>query len=374
MKILYLAGRWDPTEQNEYSGSDYGAYHMLKKQPGVELFLVGPIEDKPNLIELVIFRIYHKLFKKQIIKYYPSSLRQSAKAVNRAITEFQPDVIFSKYSAPVVKAKINQPFVYMCDSTVNWTKKIWPHFSKLGFTVMENWESKAIQKSTRVITFSQPSAENIIAYYHKDPSSVCIFPIPAYIPKQLLPANNTVTKSINRPLKLLLVGKRYHLRGIDIAIQVCQQLNANQCPTELTIIGMDGENQEFVTFKGAYNKEDPQELQAYYDAFKQADLLIHPSRFHSAGIVISEAAAFGLPTITNAVGGLATTVQHDKTGLVLPKNSPSSAYVEAILKLIDDEDRYQRYRLLAKHRFDEQLNWEKAGDRLMKIIREVSQP
>jgi hypothetical protein len=80
MKILYLAGRWDPTIQNEYSGSDYGAYHMLKRQPGVEIALVGPIEDRPNLVEKAMFKVIVWLFKKQLIKYYPSSLRKIGKA------------------------------------------------------------------------------------------------------------------------------------------------------------------------------------------------------------------------------------------------------------------------------------------------------
>lgn len=37
----------------------------------------------------------------------------------------------------MVHANVTRPFVYMCDSTVKWTKEIWPDFSKLGFLVME---------------------------------------------------------------------------------------------------------------------------------------------------------------------------------------------------------------------------------------------
>jgi glycosyltransferase involved in cell wall biosynthesis len=89
--------------------------------------------------------------------------------------------------------------------------------------------------------------------------------------------------------------------------------------------------------------------------------------------VISEAAAFGLPTITNAAGGLATTVEHDLTGLVLPEKSPPSAYVESIISLIKDKDRYQNLRLSARQRFDAVLNWETAGQHLFEIIKQVHQ-
>jgi glycosyltransferase involved in cell wall biosynthesis len=372
MKILYVAGRWDPTIQNEYSGSDYGAYHMLKKQPGVEVSLVSPLEDTPNFIEKVVSKIYRAVFKKRLIKYYPSSLREIGKAVNQAVADYQPDVIFSKYSAPIVYARITRPFVYMCDSTVKWTKEVWPDFSKLGFMIMEKWESKSIQECDRLITFSEASAAVIEKAYGKDAAQIRVLPIPAYIPDQILPARETIQKEIGEPLQLLLVGKRYHLRGMDIAIETAKLLNAKGIPTVLSIVGIDGEDQAHAKFLGVYNKEDPEELRSYFYFFKWADLLIHPSRFHSAGIVISEAAGFGLPTITNAAGGLATTVQHNHTGLVLPEKSPPLAYVEAIRSLINDIPRYQSYRTAARRRFDEELSWEKAGQHLFDIIREVS--
>lgn len=373
MKILYVAGRWDPTVQNEFSGSDYGAYHMLKKQPGVQVALVEPMQDIPNFFERVITKLYSLFFSKRLIKYYPSSLRISGQAVNQAIRNHQPDVIFSKYAAPMVHANITRPFVYMCDSTVTWTKEIWPDFSKLGFLIMEKWERKVIGACDRLVTFSEASAAVIEDTYGKEPAKVRVLPIPAYIPAHILPPPEMIQKTIKEPLRLLLVGKRYHLRGVDIAIETTNLLNAKGIPTELSIAGMDGNNQAHVKYLGVFNKENSEELLSYFNLFKNADLLIHPSRFHSAGIVISEAAGFGLLTITNAAGGLATSVQHDETGFVLPEKSPPSAYVEAILSLITDNDRYQRYRTNARKRFDEALNWEKAGDRLYEIIKEAHQ-
>lgn len=372
MKILYVAGRWDPNIQNEYSGSDFGAYHMLKQQPGVQVSLVSPLEDKPNFIEKVIAKIYRLIFKKRLIKYYPSSLREIGKVVNHAIAYDNPDVIFSKYSAPMVHANITRPFVYMCDSTVRWTKGIWPDFSKLGFVIMEKWEAKSIRECDRLITFSKASAEVIEKAYGKDPAQIRVLPIPAFIPGHILPAHNEIHKEIGEPLHLLLVGKRYHLRGVDIAIEATDMLNQSGVPTQLSIVGMAGQDLAHVKFKGVFKKEDPDQLRAYFGFFKWADMLIHPSRFHSAGIVISEAAGFGLPTLTNAVGGLATTVQHDQTGLVLPEKSPPSVYVEAIKALIEDKTRYQNYRTAARKRFDDKLNWEKAGQHLFNIIKEVT--
>ena len=371
MKILYIPGRWAPTIQTEFSGSDYGAFNMLKNKPGVEIAFADPLEDTPNLIEKVLSRAYEIFSDKRLIKYFPSALRKHGEIVNQAISQYQPDIIFSKYSAPMVHAKIDRPFVYMCDSTIQWTKDLWPAFSKLGFWIMEKWEAKSIMECDRLITFSEESADVVKAYYKKDPSKVSVMPIPAYIPPNILPEKNTILKKITTPLHLLLVGKRFHLRGMDIAIETAKLLNKKGYPTELRIVGIDGEDQPYINYMGRYDKENPKEMNAYFEFFNWADLLIHPSRFHSAGIVISEAAAFALPTITNASGGLATTVKDDVTGIVLPKNSPPTAYVQSIISLINDNDRYQGYRTAARTRFDKVLNWQKAGEKLFQIIQDV---
>jgi len=371
MKILYVACRWDPTIQDEYSGSDYGAYHMIKRGDEIEVSLVGPFEDRPNLFEKLVTKIYQIFFNKRLIKYYPSSIRKMGKAVNQAIQEYNPDIIFSKYSAPMVFSKITKPFVYMCDSTIQWTKKYWPEFSKIGYEIMERWEEKSIKECDRIMTFSHENADIIRRHYHKDLEKIKVMPIPAYIPQSFIPPKESLSNTIGKELQLLFVGKRYHLRGTDIAIKVVELLNKNGIPAKLKIAGMKGKNGQYVEFMGIYDKENPQELADYYHCFESADLLLHPSRFHAAGIVISEAAAFGVPTITNAVGGLGTSVLHNQTGIVLPEGSKPEAYVRAIIDLIHNPKKYKEYQIVARERFDKELNWEVAGKRLLEIIHEV---
>ena len=110
----------------------------------------------------------------------------------------------------------------------------------------------------------------------------------------------------------------------------------------------------------------------YFKNFSWAHILLRPARFHAAGIVISEAAAFGLPTITNNVGGLATTVKHEQTGLVLPQGSSPSSYCQVIKGLMEDPKRYQVFRQNAKKRFDEELDWQIAGKKLFDLVKEAA--
>ena len=372
MKVLYVAGRWDPRVQDEYSGNDYGAYNAIAKQPGVDISLVGPLDFTPNSIERGLTKVYKKISGKRLIKYSLSYPRKSASAIKEALQQIQPDVVFSKYSAPLAQVELNAPFVYMCDSIIPFSKNLAKEFSKPAYRIMEQWERSVIQKATRVITYSQACASLITSEYDTPAEKVIVMPIPAFVPQELQISEHTDNVELRAPLRLLFIGKREHLRGVDIAIQTVEKLNDEGIPAELRIVGLSGSSEGMVCYMGVYNKEDPQELKNYFQNFKWAQLLLHPSRFHAAGIVISEAAAFALPTITNSVGGLGTTVLHEKTGLVLPANSPASEYCMAIKSLMHEPDRYLYFRRNARQRFTEELDWQVAGQKLFEIVRQAA--
>lgn len=372
MKVLYVAGRWDPRVQDEYSGNDYGAYNAIAKQPGVDISLVGPLDFPSTSIERGLTKVYKKFSGKRIIKYSLSYPRKSAININQALQQIQPDVVFSKYSAPLVQVKLNTPFVYMCDSIVPFSKFLAKEFSRPAYLIMEQWERSVIQKATRVITYSQACANLIISKYDTPAEKVVVMPIPAFVPKELQISEQTDNVELKAPLRLLFIGKREYLRGMDIAIQTVEKLNDAGIAAELRIVGLQGKSEGTVHYMGVYNKEDPQELKKYFQNFKWAQLLLHPSRFHAAGIVISEAAAFGLPTITNSVGGLATTVLNERTGLVLPTNSPASEYCMAIKNLMLEPDMYLNFRRNARQRFIEELDWQVAGQKLFDIVRQAA--
>jgi glycosyltransferase involved in cell wall biosynthesis len=172
---------------------------------------------------------------------------------------------------------------------------------------------------------------------------------------------------------LLLVGRNYHRKGIDIAIDVVHRLNAAGIQAELTVCGTQGPADEFVRFVGPFQKSIPEQLEQYVDLYRKAHLLIHPALFEAAGIVPGEAAAFGTPTVTNNSGGLGTTVENDVSGIVLPKGSPAEAYVKAISKLINDPQRYYLLCQTSRERYERELNWGVANKRFGEILRQVVQ-
>lgn len=86
----------------------------------------------------------------------------------------------------------------------------------------------------------------------------------------------------------------------------------------------------------------------------------------------AEAAAFGTPTITNNIGGIATSVKDKVSGIVLPKNSPPGAYVKAIADLVNNPDWYYDLCATARRRYEKELNWKVAGKKVVRIVQEAA--
>jgi glycosyltransferase involved in cell wall biosynthesis len=370
MKILYVANRYSPLRVQDGSGTDYDLYHALLAQ-GAELQVVGPFDVICGPLERG-YRKLHGLFSRQrYAKHSLAYLAASAHEVEQAVEAFEPQVIFGFFGAPLVRLRTQVPMVYMLDTTLIGAQQQRPLFSWLEYQRMLAWEREVVGKSTHVITCSRWSADFLQRDYGLPAERITVLPIPASLPATTIPRELDFEPPLFRPLRLLLVGRIYKLKGIDIAVEVVEQLNRAGIEAELRIVGLSGEDRPHVQFTRLYDKMKPADLAEYTDHYRWAHFLIHPARFEAAGIVASEAAAFGVPTLTNAAGGLATTVEDQVSGIVLPKGSPAEAYVAELQHWLDAPQAYLALRRSTRQRFERELNWQAAGQRLLAIMEKV---
>ncbi len=366
MKILYVTARWDPRDPDSGAGVNYNVFSTIKTWAD-EIKIAGPFEEELTFFERFIRKLSGYFSKKRLIKFYPSYIRYCAKQIEKIQNEFQPDVIISKASVPLVKVNLTAPLVYLCDSSVKWVMKEWPHFTKPGFWMMKRWEQKVINKASHILTFSHANAKVLEDYYHKPAGQISVHPIPSSLPHHLSHYKENPIKP-NEPIHLLLVGKTYHGKGVDIAVETVQLCNQHGLPAELRIVGQNGSDKENIRFMGLYEKKDSEQLQQYIDQYHWAHFLIFPSRFDAAGIVPSEAAGFGVPTITNAAGGLETTVENGVSGIVLDKHSQPQDYFKVIKSFYDNPEKYQALQQTTYQRYQNELNWNVLGEKLKIII------
>jgi glycosyltransferase involved in cell wall biosynthesis len=372
MKVLFVAFH-DPTVMDLASGSDYFHYKAIC-DAGFEVKVIGPFEPRPVLLERLAERLYQRTGKRYL-KFSMTSAWQASQATNQAVREWKPEVVFSIVPFPLIFYKGDAPCIYRLDTTFYGVEEFWPTYGKLGLMVSMWQEKRAYRNSARVITTSEWS-KNILTQIYKVPEErIRIYPMPSALPMEVVPPEIDIPawKALKGKLRLLLVGRTYRRKGIDIAIEVTRILNADGIPTELTVCGVEGQSAESVKFVGPFMKTDPAQLEQYVELYRRAHLLIHPAYFEPAGIVPGEAAAFGTPTITNNTGGIGTTVKDGVSGIVLPRGSSAEAYVEKIKELIANPDGYYHLCRTSRERYDLELNWQVRSKWLGEVLREVVQ-
>jgi glycosyltransferase involved in cell wall biosynthesis len=83
---------------------------------------------------------------------------------------------------------------------------------------------------------------------------------------------------------------------------------------------------------------------------------------------LGEASAFGLPSMTTNVGGLASTVVDGVNGYTFPLESFVESAVSEILRLSADREAYNALSLSSFNRYETDLNWDVFSDRLIDIF------
>lgn len=367
MKILYAAGRYSPLNHDEGSGTDYCLYHALKGQ-GAEIDFVGPFDDTPSAFEKVYRKFHRLLSKRRPAKYTAAMLRRGSRALTDKIKTYQPDIVFSKNLSSLVLLKTDRPIVYMLDDAVVDMNRQWPTFSKFEAWRMIQWEKKVVAKASYIITRSDTTADVLVKEYGFPREKIEIVYNSCSLPERVVPQKVDFSKPDFSELRLLLVGREYKRKGIDIAIEVVRLLNEQQIPTKLHIVGMTGESTDQVIYIGKFKKSDETQLKEYASQYYWPHFLIHPARYDAAPIVTTEAAAFGIPSLSDNVGGIGSTVKDKISGIVLPALSPAEEYVKVIKYYMEHPDEYVTLRRSARVRYEKELNWPAAGKHILAFL------
>lgn len=343
---------------------------------GHEIEVLGPVTEELNFLERIesfYWKVYKKLTRKSGLKFLLSTSLKASKMAKTKMASGDFDLIVSAFFPFFVFYRPTTAAVWFFDTTFHGQEEDWPLYGRFALTITYWQERRALHHVDAYATNSEWSRKQVVEFYGIKNKPVIIFAMPSAIPKMNLQGGNDlgIHKEFSSPIKLLLVGRVFQRKGIDIALEVVRLLNNQGVPALLKICGLpESERQAWddVEFVGPFKKSDPEQLDAYMDLYRWAHLLIHPARFEAAGIVPAEAAAFGTPTITNDTGGLGTSVLDGVSGIVMPKGSPPEAYVQAITDLVNDPERYQRLCQTTRERYEKELNWEVAGPRLVAAL------
>ncbi len=191
------------------------------------------------------------------------------------------------------------------------------------------------------------------------------------------------SRSTNGAIALFVAAldRAHYFKGLDVLLLAWKELGSVRQRARLRIVG-EGERRahyerqatelgiaESVEFVGSVPW---QELPAMYQS---ADFLVFSSidASEAFGLVISEAAASGLPAIVSNLAGVRTLVKEGETGLVVPP-SDVHALALALRKFIADPEACQASGAAARHRAEQTYSWGAAVDALEWTYRLRSNP
>jgi glycosyltransferase involved in cell wall biosynthesis len=271
-----------------------------------------------------------------------------------------------RYDAPA-------PAVYRVDTTYTALAREYPEYGYSPWMagLAGRFQARAGARSALLVTHSDWS-RGCLEREHRTPAEkIRVFPNTGALPPEVLPAELGV-RELSSPLRLLLVGLDGHRKGLDVAVETLRILNESGIEARLTVCGLPGQDTPLVRFVGPYDKDRGEELALYASLYRETHLLLHPARFDPSPLVVAEAAAFGVPALTHAVGGLGASVEDDRSGVVLAPRSGAEVYARSVAALLADADRYRRLCRGARQRYDRELSWNRFGENLMRVLEEAS--
>lgn len=372
-KILFVAGCLD---SGGVSKSIVTLMNVIDKQRyDVHLLILaagrGPFASqlptditlhRNETIELLLARItgVKALLKKgYILLALGSCLRMLLSKVNKAyagwlLAKMMPCAVDEEFDVVVDYA--GQHVLYYTIDKLKGKKKIsYFHDDYAAWDYYQAMDRKYLPKADHVVVITEHCKESIISYFPEIAPKVHVIEnvvLPDLImnlSKETIPEEDF----LNHHFTLLTVGHVSEKKGFDFALAAAKRLHEDGIPFKWVFIGTYESNhvdavrgaglENVILFYGI--RSNP------YPYFRLADIVVHPARYESQAIVVSEARLLCKPIVVTRFSTVKDILIENTNASVCEMNG-ESLYL-TLKDLINDADRRLRYvDYLRSHVFD----------------------
>lgn len=198
----------------------------------------------------------------------------------------------------------------------------------------------AIPRTSAIRCASQRLKRQLVKEFGVDEEKITVVPIYTNLKSKILNLKNKDTE-LNASFVFLTVGRLVSVKNIGLQIKAMAEVVKNYPNTELGIVG-DG--QEKSNLKSQISKLKlgnsvkllgrQNNLEEFYS---QADAFLLTSDYEGWGMVVVEAASYGLPIIMTNVGCAGELIKDGESGMVIPVNDQAKLE-EAMVRLINNDN------------------------------------
>lgn len=305
----------------------------------------------------------------------PGYLKSMARQVQRHLRNKSFDKIFAPGSHVMSFLDIDVPKVMCVDATFASMVGQYQDFSDCAPEFLRQGhaqEARALRNCAAVIFPSEWAARSAVEDYGVDPAKIHVVPFGANLE---VPSISAVEQDIEARdfdrLRILFIGRDWQRKGGDIVLQAAAIAERRGVPIELNIVGPShapATLPPYATFHGLLVKNNPDHHLTLNELMRRAHILFVPSRAENFGMTFCEGAAFGLPSLTTAVGGIPTIVRPGISGWCLSAEAGPADYAAILEEASADPMRYRALARSARQFYDANLTWDAFGTRLRQIL------
>lgn len=374
MKIGYICSSSPFQDKKAWSGSIYKLRESIENA-GYEVVWI-PYKSGSFKIRLVLY-ILRYFLRGKITAYMQNRwfYKLCANSINEKSEKFQQcDCFFFPCGAQIALfLKTDKPIFYYADASFkNMLNYYWKEVHPWIVKEANLLEWKAIHRATINIRASKWAADSVINDYGFDINRTFVLPLgPTLESKDLLPVDPYNGGILN----VLFSGVEWERKGGDVAVKSVDRLNQLGIKANLVIVGirelpLEYKELPFIECVGFLDKNVENQYQQYIKTIKRCNILLLPTKAECAGIVFSEASAFGLPIFTYDTGGIGDYVFNGINGYRLPVGSNYVDFADCIKRVIDSNE------MLKLHQggiqvYSQKLDWKVWSDSFRKIIERV---
>lgn len=316
LRIAFVSP-WPVSESASWSGMIAPMYRHLGARADVVAVYTGGV--RPVVLDRAIMRFVDGWRGQHILPDHTIlTARKRAKSLARTLGGVHPDVLLDVVaSTDFAFLHSPWPVVHVSDATFAAIDGYYPVFSDL--LRVSHWQAEGMaRRVTRPADYYAAATDWASASLRDDyaigPEHIKVCPFgpgidpPAQLHRSLVQGGS---------LRALLVSSNWERKGGDTAIAAIEAGRDLGISVTLTVVGDAPELPAFATALGCVSRDGMAEI------YLTHDVLLEPTRANAAGVTLTDAAAFGLPCIASATGGVATIVEDSRTGVLVPLTTSS---------------------------------------------------
>jgi glycosyltransferase involved in cell wall biosynthesis len=349
----------DPRNPRSFSGSHGFMLKALEEQ-GHRVTPLGPLKSNwlqvgrvaNKALRMVASRGTNPIHSWKVAREFAAQLRRKLDGA---------EVIFAPASSTSIAAlETDIPIVYYTDLTFDQIRRDYGKLSSLTRRALaegDEIETSALNKAKVAVFPSEWAMGSATRKYGMSGDKV--FKVPMGANLDVAPDAELATgRKLEGECRILFVGVDWDRKGGQIALDTVRALWALGIASVLTVVGcVPPVKDAFMQVIPFLDKNDPRDREAFSRLFYESHFFVLPTKGDAFPIVLAEASAYGLPSLSSRTGGMEDLVFDGKNGFLFSPGSTGFDYATRIAEIWADRARYARLEESSRREFDERLNW-----------------